>query len=82
MALRAMRLLWKARQPLSLMPQTRRCGRYGPAVLAQRLNIAEEDAKALLQKWHKLKFVRNLCVDKNNKRYGLKVSSFTDESLL
>lgn len=81
-ALRALRILWKAKQPLSLIPQTRQTGRYAPEVLSAKLGIDAKDAEAMLRRWKKLKIVRNLCVDKNNKTYGLKVSDVADENLL
>ena len=81
-ALKILRLLWDAKMPLSLIPQTRQTGRYAPEVLSSKLGIDVDDSKAMLQKWHRLKIVRNLCVDKSRKISGLKVSGVADETLL
>lgn len=66
---------WAARKPLSSKPQTRRDGRYAPAVFAARIGGDARAWEAHLQSWLDSGCLAYELADRNTKLAGLRVIS-------
>ena len=66
---------WAGRKPLSSKPQTRRDGRYAPAVFAARIGGEAQTWEAHLQSWLDSGCLAYEVADRSTKLAGLRVIS-------
>jgi len=69
---------WAGDNPWSSMPQTRAKGRYAPALMKTRFDIAEKVGELMIQTWLNTGVLSYLMQNKSTKMQGLKVTGTID----
>jgi hypothetical protein len=76
--LQAIGQAWHSGKPWSSYPQTRKQGRYAPAIIKQQFDVAERVAESMVDAWLNNQIISYEMVDKNTKMQGLKVTGSID----
>jgi hypothetical protein len=76
--LQALGTAWHSGKPWSSYPQTRKQGRYAPAIIKQQFDVAEKVAESIIDAWLNNGIISYEVADKNSKMQGLKVTGSID----
>ena len=76
--LNMLRTAWFAGRPLSSYSQTRKQGRYAPAVVGQQFDLPEKLVETMIDTWLSNQVLSYEVADKNSKMQGLKVIGSID----
>ena len=76
--LQAVGSAWHSGKPWSSYPQTRKQGRYAPAIIKQQFDVPEKVAESMVDAWLNNQIISYEMVDKNTKMQGLKVTGGID----
>ncbi len=69
---------WHSGKPWSSMPQTKAKGRYAPALIRARHDVAEKVAELLIKTWLETSVLTYTMCDKSTKMQGLQVTGSID----
>lgn len=76
--LQAVGTAWHSGKPWSSYPQTRKQGRYAPAIIKQQFDVPERTAEHMIDAWLNNQIISYEVADKNTKMQGLKVTGSID----
>jgi hypothetical protein len=76
--LQAVGTAWHSGKPWSSYPQTRKQGRYAPAIIKQQFDVVEKVAESIIDAWLNNGVISYEMADKHSKIQGLKVTGSID----
>ena len=76
--LQALGTAWHGGKPWSSYPQTRKQGRFAPAIIKQQFDVAEKVAESIIDAWLNNGIISYEMADKHSKIQGLKVTGSID----